>query len=80
METLETRKQVDANDRDFFNFDEEILKDLISQGLSGQELLTEFKKMKAMLPKAMDKLIELTEEEVKHTQAMSEEEFRQEIG
>lgn len=34
------------NDDDFFDFNEEILKDLISQGYEGQQLLTEFKKTK----------------------------------
>ncbi len=69
-----------TDDREFFDFDEEILKDLISQGLNGQELLTEFRRLKATLPKAMDKLLELTEQEANTAQAMTREQFLKEIG
>lgn len=40
------------------DFNEEILKDLIKQGLSGEQLLYEFKKIKSNLRPAVEKLIE----------------------
>lgn len=45
-------------DDDFFDFDEDILKDLVSQGYEGQELIDRFSKMKKAIPRALDKLIE----------------------
>ncbi|MBT2571146.1 AbrB/MazE/SpoVT family DNA-binding domain-containing protein [Planococcus sp. ISL-110] len=38
------------------DFSEDILQDLIAQGLSGQELLQEFKKVKANIPAALQAL------------------------
>ena len=38
-------------------FSEQILADLIDQGLSGQELLTRFKEVSRKVPDAMDRLI-----------------------
>lgn len=38
------------------DFSEDILQDLITQGLSGQELLQEFKKVKANIPAALQSL------------------------
>ena len=38
------------------DFSEDILQDLIAQGLSGQELLQEFKKVKANIPAALQSL------------------------
>lgn len=38
-------------------FSEQILADLIAQGLSGQELLTKFKEVSRKVPDAMDRLI-----------------------
>ena len=37
-------------------FDEEILEDLIKQGYTGQELLKEFKRIRAEVPVAMEKM------------------------
>ena len=37
-------------------FDEEILEDLIKQGYTGQELLKEFKRIRAEVPIAMEKM------------------------
>ncbi|MCI1290151.1 MAG: toxin-antitoxin system [Lactobacillus sp.] len=65
---------------DFFDFDEEILKDLVAQGLTGQELVNKFSYIKRGLPKAMDKLIQETEEEVKNTKPLTKEEAAREIG
>ncbi|MBC7075375.1 MAG: AbrB/MazE/SpoVT family DNA-binding domain-containing protein [Syntrophomonadaceae bacterium] len=39
-------------------FDEEILADLISQGLSGQELLEKFKEMRRQVRPAVERLLE----------------------
>lgn len=43
---------------DFFDFDENILQDLVNKGYEGQKLISQFKKMKKQLPKAMDRLID----------------------
>lgn len=67
-----------VNDDDFFDFDEDILKDLVSQGVEGQKLISEFKKMKKNIPAAMDKLIDEAENE--KLGVMSKEEFEKEIG
>ena len=50
-------------DNDFFNFDRDIVNDLVNQGFEGQSLIREFKKMKANMPIAMDKIIEQAEKE-----------------
>ena len=39
-------------------FDEEILEDLIKQGYTGENLLNEFKKMRAKVPAALEKMFE----------------------
>lgn len=67
-----------VNEDDFFDFDEDILKDLVSRGYEGQELINEFKQMKKNVPVAMDKLI--NEAEKDNLGVMSKEEFEKEIG
>lgn len=69
-----------VNEDDFFDFDEDILKDLVSQGVEGQELIDRFKEMKKNIPAAIDKLIGEAEEETAKTHSMSREEFEKEIG
>ena len=69
-----------VNEDDFFDFDEDILKDLVSKGVEGQELISQFKKMKKNIPIAMDKLIGEAEEETSKTHSISREEFEKEIG
>lgn len=61
---------------DFLDFDTDILRDLVKQGYSGEELIDRFTAMKKEIPKAIDKLAQEAEEEP----IMSEEEFRKEIG
>lgn len=39
-------------------FDEEILEDLIKQGYAGEDLLNEFKKIRAKVPTALEKMLE----------------------
>lgn len=39
-------------------FDEEILEDLIKQGYTGENLLSEFKKVRAKVPLALEKMFE----------------------
>lgn len=46
-----------VNEDDFFDFDEEILQDLVAQGYQGQKLIEEFKTMKKKIPTALDKLV-----------------------
>ncbi len=65
-----------VKDDDFFDFDTDILKDLISEGYEGQKLITEFQKMKKQIPKAMDKLRKEAEKEP----AMTKEEVEKELG
>lgn len=66
------------NNDDFFNFDEDIRKDLIEQGYKGEQLTSKFEKMKKKMSIAMDELIEEAEDE--KLGVMSKEEFEKEIG
>ncbi|AUI79276.1 toxin-antitoxin system [Lactiplantibacillus pentosus] len=65
-----------VQDDDCLDFDENILQDLVHQGYEGQELITQFKKMKKQLPKAMDRLIEDSDDGV----TMTKEEAAKAIG
>lgn len=67
-----------VNEDDFFDFDEDILKDLVNRGYEGEALIREFKKMKRNIPATMDKLIDEAENE--NFGSMSKEEFEKEIG
>lgn len=67
-------KFVDEND--FFDFSEDILEDLVSQGYEGKELITKFKETKNKLPQAMTKLIG----EAKQGPILSKKEAAKEIG
>lgn len=69
-----------VNEDDFFDFDEDILKDLVAQGYEGQKLISKFKEMKKDIPTAMDKLIDAAEKEAANSNPMSREEFEKEIG
>lgn len=64
----------------FFNFDEDILSDLIQEGFSGQNLLKEFKKRRANINQGFNKMIDEALLEAKNTPTTSEEELRKEIG
>ena len=66
-----------VDEDDFFDFDEDILKDLVSQGYEGQKLINEFKKMKKNIPAAIDKLIE---DATSDAHPMSREELEKTIG
>lgn len=63
-------------DDDFFDFDKDILKDLISQGYEGQELIDHFSKMKNAIPHALDKLVE----EAKADGPLTKEQAGKEFG
>ncbi|WP_195921910.1 toxin-antitoxin system [Lactobacillus crispatus] len=65
-----------VEDVDFFDFDEEILKDLVSQGYEGQDLIKEFSRMKKEIPKALDKLVE----DARANGPLSKEEAAKEFG
>lgn len=69
-----------VNEDDFFDFDEDILKDLVAQGYEAQKLISKFKEMKKNIPTAMDKLIDAAEKEAANSNPMSREEFEKEIG
>lgn len=69
-----------VDEDDFYDFDENILKDLVSQGYEGQYLVKQFKKMKKEIPAAMDKLISDAERDAANSKPMSKEEFEREIG
>lgn len=55
---------------DFFDFDTDILKELVGKGYSGQNLISKFIEIKHSLPKALD----LIYEEAKNNQPMTKEE------
>ncbi|WEV40863.1 toxin-antitoxin system [Lactobacillus sp. ESL0681] len=60
----------------FFDFNADILKELVSQNYSGQELIDKFLEKKKAIPQAFDKL---SEEGAKEP-IMTQEEFEKEIG
>ncbi|GHU37895.1 AbrB family transcriptional regulator [Bacilli bacterium] len=68
---------VKNDDDNFFDFDKLILKDLISQGFSGNELLEKFSDEKDAIKKNLHDLLDKSTEE---TTVMSREEFEREIG
>ncbi|QNQ81659.1 toxin-antitoxin system [Lactobacillus sp. PV037] len=61
---------------DFFDFDEEILKDLISQGYEGNELIKQFRLMKNNIPLGLEEL----ESEARKTSPLSKEQAMKEFG
>lgn len=66
-----------VDDDSFFDFDEDILEDLVDEGLEGKELINQFKERKNKLPAAMDKLIgEATET----SSPMTKKQLEKEIG
>lgn len=65
-----------VKDDDFFDFDEEILKDLVSQGYEGKDLIKRFSKIKKAIPKALDKLVE----NAKANGPLTKEEATKEFG
>lgn len=69
-----------VDEDDFYNFGEDILKDLVSQGYEGQYLVKQFKKIKKEIPAAMGKLISNAERDAANSKPMSKEEFEREIG
>ncbi|WP_251547645.1 toxin-antitoxin system [Limosilactobacillus caecicola] len=69
-----------VNQDDFFNFDEEILTDLVREGYEGEKLIEQYKHAKHHLSQSMDKLIDEAEIETRSQPAMSREEFEKEIG
>lgn len=62
---------------DFFDFDEEILEDLVNQGYEGKELIAKFKYIRRHLPGAMDQLIQSS---VNESKAIDRAELEKEIG
>ncbi|AHA97284.1 toxin-antitoxin system [Lactobacillus johnsonii N6.2] len=71
-----TRNGIFVEDDDFFDFDEDILRDLVSQGYEGTELISQFSKMKKAIPGALDRLVEETRE----AKPLSKEEAAREFG
>lgn len=61
----------------FFNFDEDIRKDLIEQGYKGEQPTSKFEKMKKKMSIAMDELIEEAEDD--NNDSMDKKEFEKEI-
>lgn len=53
MAKVGTKQEGDA----FFDFDEDILQDLVADDFAGQELISQFKRRKQELSGAMDQLI-----------------------
>lgn len=73
--TTKTANKQNHGEDDSLNFDADILRDLANEGLTGEELVKEFTKMKKEIPKALDKLTQEAEKEP----VMTEEEFRKEV-
>ena len=65
---------VDKED-DFFDFTNDILKDLLDEGYAGTALLDEFKKRKSAIPKAFKEMRTHTTGHI-----MTREEFEKEVG
>lgn len=68
-------KFVPKEDNDF-NFDRQILQDLISEGYSGESMIDEFEKRKGNLPQALTHLTQKAVEEG----PITKEELRAELG
>jgi hypothetical protein len=66
-----------VNDDDFFDFDEDILKDLVAEGFEGKELISQFKQRKKKLHAAMDKMIGEAENDAV---TMTKEQLEKKIG
>lgn len=66
-----------VQDDDFFDFSSDILQDLIKEGYSGSELLSQFNNRKKALNRSMDKLIEDAE---KTAIPMTRDELEKKIG
>ncbi len=64
-------------ENEFLDFDTEILKDLINEGVDTEDLVSEFTKRKQDIPRAFEML---TEETLKNESIMSREELEKEIG
>ncbi|MGM9982652.1 MAG: toxin-antitoxin system [Limosilactobacillus sp.] len=66
-----------VNDDTFFDFDENILKDLVNEGFEGESLIQQFRKRKKKIPVAIDKMISEAEVDAK---PMTQKELEKEIG
>lgn len=66
-----------VNDDAFFDFDEDILKDLVAEGFEGKELISQFKQRKKKLPAAMEKMIGEAENDAA---TMTKEQLEKKIG
>lgn len=62
-------------DDDFFDFDTDILRDLVDQGLTGNELVQKFSEVKKSIPYTLDLLYD----EAKKNKPMSKEEAMKEF-
>lgn len=61
---------------EFWDFDIDILQDLVKQGYQGTDLVSHFKVLKSDVPSALDKLIKDAEEQP----TMTKSAFEKEIG
>lgn len=67
-------------DNDFYDFDIDILKNLLNRGYQGHELIREFQIQKKKLPIIMDSLIKNAEEEASQNNPLTKKEFKNKIG
>ncbi len=84
-ETIEATKEVEAMKKDPFigktyesvddMFDDLIIKDLIEDGLEGEELVHEFKRIKKSIPMVVDKLKSDVLNEYKNGETVEFDEF-----
>lgn len=54
-----------------YDFSEEILRDLVDQGLKGQELITEFSRLKNQVPKALKQMFDNKAREAEKSPVMT---------
>lgn len=64
----------------FEDFSEEILKDLVEQGLNGQDLIQEFQKVKSQIRPAVEKLIEESRDAAKNLNGSGDEQTEELFG
>ena len=60
---------------DFFDFDEDILKSVIEDGFSKNEIVEEFKRRKEQFPKAVQKYVDDATKDALSSKSLSREDF-----
>lgn len=58
MKTIIANHTIEQDDDEFFNFDKDIVADLVAEGYKGKELTSQLERRKQKLSVAIDKLID----------------------